>query len=56
MVYNILIRKDLGHVENLNDPSELAETITRQVGEAGLGPKIYPSPAPGLVFLEVCGL
>ena len=56
MVYNILIRKDLGHVKNLDDPSELAETITRQVGEAGLGPKIYPSPAPGLVFLEVCGL
>ena len=56
MVYNILIRKDLGHVKNLDDPSELAETITRQVGEAGLGPKIYPSPAPGLVFQEVCGL
>ena len=57
MIHNIRIRKDftLGH-KNLDDQTQLSETITRQVGEAGLGPKIYPSPAPGLVFLEVCAL
>ena len=28
-------------------------TIQRQVGEAGLGPIVLPSPAPGVILIEV---
>ena len=27
--------------------------IQRQVGEAGLGPRVLPSPAPGVIVIEV---
>ena len=33
--------------------ASLTMTIPRQVGEAGLGPLVLPSPAPGVILIEV---